>query len=112
MNCWWEPGYWTGWGWINLLLWILLLGAIGFIVYRLARNGVQPASGYPMSGNRYSSVVQRTCPNCGAPVEEAYLRCPECHHKLKTNCPSCGKIVKTKWDICPYCEADLKSNNS
>jgi RNA polymerase subunit RPABC4/transcription elongation factor Spt4 len=87
---------------------MLLFGAGGYIVYRIIKNGRQDIQKNSQLRNHYPALAQKPCPNCGAPVEEAYLCCPECHHKLKTNCSSCGKIVKTKWDICPYCEADLK----
>lgn len=106
MDCsWWSPGYWIGWHWIPQILWLLLFIGVGFLVIRALRNGNRKS-------NRVTPIstglkLQETCPNCGAPVEKEFIRCPECHYKLKINCPSCGKIVKTSWEICPYCEAEL-----
>jgi RNA polymerase subunit RPABC4/transcription elongation factor Spt4 len=109
MDCYWgEAGYWMGWPWINLLFLMLLFGAGGYIIYRITKNGQQNAQSPSHLRNHYSARVQKQCPNCHAPVEEAYLCCPECHFKLKTNCQACGKIVKTNWDICPYCETKIK----
>ena len=64
------------------------------------------------SGNHNHTLNQAKCPNCHSPVEETYIRCPECHFKLKANCPSCGRVIKTSWDICPYCETELGGNNT
>lgn len=64
------------------------------------------------NGYNYKAIHQNTCPNCDIPVEATYIRCPECHYKLKTNCPSCGMVVKTDWDVCPYCEKELLVNKN
>ena len=29
------------------------------------------------------------CANCGYPVEEDYVMCPNCHQRLKNLCPTC-----------------------
>jgi RNA polymerase subunit RPABC4/transcription elongation factor Spt4 len=93
---------------MNLLIWVLLIGGIGFIVYRIIQNRKQETQRNARFRGVYPAMLFKQCSNCGAPVEEAYLRCPECHYKLKTNCLSCGKVINTKWDICPYCETELK----
>ncbi|NOX87583.1 MAG: zinc ribbon domain-containing protein [Calditrichaeota bacterium] len=109
MGCsWWEPEYWIGWHWINQIVLLLILVTVGYLFYRAIKNGRQVPNRYPAGRTGGSKGV---CPNCGSSVEEAFIRCPECHHKLKTNCPNCGKIVKTTWDICPYCEAELEPIN-
>lgn len=106
MNCFWfEPGYWMGWPWFGQIFWLLLLIALGYLVYRASLNGRRTTHRQP-AGYRGTSP-QGSCPNCGAPVEDTFVRCPDCHRKLKTNCPSCGKTVKIAWAVCPYCEEKL-----
>lgn len=100
-----EPGYWMGWPWFGQIFWLLVLIGLGYLVYKAVRNGRKMPNLNPIG--HYGVSPQGSCPNCSATVENAFIRCPECHFKLKTNCPSCGKIVKTTWDICPYCEVKL-----
>jgi len=107
-NCsWWGPGYWVGWFWAGRIVWLLLLAAIGFFVFLAVRKSRRSPNENHGIGLSTRPIMQGKCPVCGEPVEQAYLRCPECHHQLKLNCPSCGKLVKTTWEICPYCEVQL-----
>lgn len=64
---------------------------------------------FPGIKNRFLQLFssREKCPQCGTPVESAYLLCPICHFQLKTNCSHCGKIVETKWNVCPYCQSNL-----
>jgi DNA-directed RNA polymerase subunit RPC12/RpoP len=106
MNCsWYETSYWASWPWAMLILWLLMFLIGAFIVFRYLKinhldNQVNPQS---IMNNRLET--KKECPKCSTTVEEAYIRCPECHHKLKSNCSSCGKVVDTNWSICPYCES-------
>lgn len=54
---------------------------------------------------RVKQLTEQSCPNCGYPIERAFLRCPSCQVRLKDPCPSCGKPVDPRWALCPYCEA-------
>jgi len=81
---------------------LLLLGGLAYLLVHIFYKY--------KNGYNYYATRQGKCPNCHIPVEATYIRCPECHHKLKTNCPSCGMVVKTDWDICPYCEKELLKN--
>ncbi len=100
MRCF-EDYYWfLGKG--NLLTFIYIIILVSVLVYILVRV----IHKYKFR-NHNDTLNQSKCPHCHNPVEETYIRCPECHYKLKTNCPSCGKVVKTSWDICPYCETGL-----
>ncbi|HGY56742.1 MAG TPA: zinc ribbon domain-containing protein [Caldithrix abyssi] len=107
MGCsWYEPGYWLGWHWAGQIFWIIFVLGLGILIYKMLKND---RGKFQQSQSKYSAaIIQENCPHCGAPTEKTYIRCPECHFKLKTNCPGCGRIVKTSWDICPYCETDLK----
>jgi len=104
--CPWDYGY-GGWNWAWFgyqLSWIALLVGGGYVLYRLIKNSQQPA----VRNGSYATYQAGACPQCKAPVEAAFLRCPECGYRLKKNCPECGKIIKTSWQICPYCEAELQ----
>ncbi len=56
---------------------------------------------------RVRQLTEHSCPGCGFPVENDFLRCPECQRRLKRPCPSCGKPVDPTWALCPYCETAL-----
>jgi hypothetical protein len=47
------------------------------------------------------------CPHCDHEVERDFLRCPNCHRKLKDPCVSCGKPLDPAWSLCPYCETEV-----
>jgi hypothetical protein len=56
---------------------------------------------------RVRQLIELSCPNCEAPIEKSYLRCPQCQRRLKDPCPSCGKPVDPRWAVCPFCETAL-----
>lgn len=56
---------------------------------------------------RVRQLTELSCPNCEAPIEKTYLRCPQCQRRLKDPCPSCGKPVDPRWSLCPFCETQL-----
>lgn len=57
---------------------------------------------------RVRELTEHSCPGCGFPVENDFLRCPECQRRLKRPCPSCRKPVDPGWALCPYCEDPLR----
>ncbi len=57
---------------------------------------------------RVRELTEHSCPGCGFPVENDFLRCPECQRRLKHPCPSCRKPVAPGWALCPYCEEPLQ----
>jgi len=59
---------------------------------------------------RLALLENRTCRNCGAEVDPAYLRCPSCTRRLKEPCASCGKPLDPNWRVCPYCEAEVPAS--
>lgn len=48
------------------------------------------------------------CGNCGYPVENDYLVCPQCRATLKHSCAHCGKPLDPSWIVCPYCTASVQ----
>ena len=96
--------YWFygNWPLLTIIFIIILFSVLAYVLIRLFHKYRNTYNYYPTS--------QDKCPGCHIPVEAIYIRCPECHYKLKTNCTSCGKVVKTGWNICPYCESELLIN--
>lgn len=80
---------------MNAVLWTLIAiiapALIGFIIYLLVRGN------YP----------DLECPQCGNPVTEQYVACPQCGAKLRPACPSCARPVEPDWKVCPRCAASL-----
>ena len=53
---------------------------------------------------RVRQLEERSCPNCGYPIERTYLRCPDCRERVNDPCESCQRPIDPRWTICPYCE--------
>jgi len=104
----WYYGYGNYWHWGNLIISIVIIVVIIWALSRILGSFSHKHIGSLSSFNNFVNNKAVNCPNCRTAIEESYLRCPECNHKLKDNCPSCGKIVKTSWSVCPYCETQLK----
>lgn len=47
------------------------------------------------------------CANCGYPVENDYVLCPNCHTRLKNLCPTCHHPLDPEWSVCPYCTTPI-----
>ena len=56
---------------------------------------------------RLAGADHHSCPYCSNEIEKAFLRCPNCMHRLKEPCTTCGKPLDPRWRICPYCEAEI-----
>ncbi|ASJ06806.1 hypothetical protein A3L08_05470 [Thermococcus pacificus] len=48
-------------------------------------------------------IAQGRCYNCGFPVKDDYLYCPNCGAKLKEKCEHCGALKPIHLEFCPYC---------
>ena len=59
---------------------------------------------------------EKTCKNCGKPIENDWTVCPNCSSKIiteekkttETRCIACGEIIEKDYNICPHCG---KENN-
>lgn len=49
------------------------------------------------------------CANCGYPVEDTYVLCPNCHQQLRNLCTGCGKALDPMWTVCPYCTTSVST---
>jgi hypothetical protein len=85
---------------------------IGTIVYAIVRPPEYLEDAHEReleiraSERRLAMLDNRTCRNCGAEIESAFLRCPSCMRKLKEPCTNCGRPLDPRWKVCPYCEAE------
>ena len=57
---------------------------------------------------RLRQLIEQSCPHCEYPVENDYLRCPNCERRLRNPCRKCTKPLDPKWGICPYCETEVR----
>jgi len=83
---------------MNAVLWTLVAvlapALLGFIIYLLVRG-------------EHSDLE---CSQCGAPVKETYVVCPNCGAKLRPACPNCSSPVERNWKVCPVCAQPLPEN--
>ena len=56
---------------------------------------------------RLAGAEHQTCPYCNYEIENSFLVCPSCMHRLKEPCTTCGKPLDPRWKVCPYCEAEV-----
>ncbi len=50
------------------------------------------------------------CANCGYPVEDDYVLCPNCHQRLKNLCSVCNRALDPSWTVCPYCATPVSGH--
>jgi len=96
MACIWGYSWPDQYFYHSWLLWLFLILAITATVVFLV--------------NRLRQTQRLQCPHCTSPVQEAYLRCPNCGQGLKSHCPRCSRIVETSWQFCPHCKGELRSS--
>jgi RNA polymerase subunit RPABC4/transcription elongation factor Spt4 len=48
---------------------------------------------------------RQQCPSCSAEVQDDYIVCPKCYHRLKQVCIKCDALLNLAWEVCPYCAA-------
>ncbi len=52
------------------------------------------------------------CAQCGYPVKEDYVLCPNCQTQLRNLCSNCNKPLEPSWPVCPYCTAPVAGANA
>lgn len=57
---------------------------------------------------RVRQLIEQSCPHCEYPIENDYIRCPNCERSLKSPCRNCDKPLDPKWGVCPYCETEVQ----
>ncbi len=93
--------------------WIVLATPLflpmALIVYRVARPQVAAAEQRTSALARALSATATfapTCTGCGAGVDAAWLRCPDCATWLAAPCAACARWSDRAFDLCPWCGAD------
>ncbi|RLF82244.1 zinc ribbon domain-containing protein [Thermococci archaeon] len=78
---------------------ISLFGAVATLValYYLRKEYFKPERVYKRR------IAQNKCYNCGFPIKDDYLNCPNCGAKLKEKCEHCGALKPIHLQFCPYC---------
>ncbi|HAJ36103.1 MAG TPA: hypothetical protein DCL15_10455 [Chloroflexi bacterium] len=88
---------------------VLIFPLIGLILYMMIRPKATLAEVYDRALEEEALLREleetSTCHQCGAPVNEAWVYCPNCHSQLQHSCPSCGKLARNEWEICVFCGA-------
>ncbi len=86
---------------------VLIFPLIGLILYMMIRPKATLAEVYDRALEEEALLREleetMTCHQCGAPVNEAWVYCPNCHSQLQHSCPGCGKLVRNEWEICVFC---------
>lgn len=86
---------------------VLIFPLIGLILYMMIRPKATLAEVYDRALEEEALLREleetMTCHQCGVPVNEAWVYCPNCHSQLQHSCPSCGKLARNEWEICVFC---------
>lgn len=86
---------------------VLIFPLIGLILYMMIRPKATLAEVYDRALEEEALLRELeetlTCHQCGAPVNEAWVYCPNCHSQLQHSCPGCGKLARNEWEICVFC---------
>ncbi|WP_175059645.1 zinc ribbon domain-containing protein [Thermococcus sp. 2319x1] len=81
------------------LIGLSLFGAFATLLalYYLRKEYLKPEGVYKRR------TAQNKCYNCGFPIKDDYLYCPNCGAKLKEKCEHCGALKPIHLRFCPYC---------
>jgi RNA polymerase subunit RPABC4/transcription elongation factor Spt4 len=86
---------------------VLIFPLIGLILYMMIRPKATLADVYDRALEEEALLreLEQTaaCHNCGVPVKEGWVYCPNCHNQLQHSCPTCGNLVRNEWEICVFC---------
>lgn len=86
---------------------VLIFPLIGLILYMMIRPKATLAEVYDRALEEEALLREleetMTCHQCGVPVNETWVYCPNCHGQLQHSCPNCGKLVRNEWEICVFC---------
>lgn len=88
---------------------VLVFPLIGLILYLMIRPKATLADVYDRALEEEALLREleqtQACHNCGVPVKDVWVYCPNCHNQLQHSCPNCGNLVRNEWEICVFCGA-------
>ena len=96
-----RGAWWPIWGIVAL---VPLVGAIAYCMlrpplYKIDRDEQE----LEIAIKQRELMRYGECGNCGYPVTDEYVLCPNCHTQLKNLCRGCGHALDPAWTLCPYC---------
>lgn len=98
----------TGWA-LGLLA---IIPIVGLVMYCMVRPSLLQADkeeqDLELALKQRELMKFGDCANCGYPVEDDYVICPNCHTRLKNLCPTCHKALDPNWSVCPYCTTQIR----
>lgn len=107
-----RDAYQRGTSWVWCL--IALIPFLGVVAYCLLRPSLlqidRDEQELEIALKQRQLMKYGECANCGYPVEDDYILCPNCHSRLKNMCPACHKALDPTWTVCPYCATSLQGN--
>lgn len=100
-----RDAYQRGTSWVWCL--IALIPFLGVVAYCLLRPSLlqidRDEQELEIALKQRQLMKYGECANCGYPVEDDYILCPNCHARLKNLCPTCHRALDPSWTVCPYC---------
>lgn len=100
-----RDAYQRGTSWIWCL--IALIPFLGVVAYCLLRPSLlqidRDEQELEIALKQRQLMKYGECANCGYPVEDDFILCPNCHQRLKNMCPTCHRALDPSWTVCPYC---------
>lgn len=100
-----RDAYQRGTSWVWCL--IALTPFLGVVAYCLLRPSLlqidRDEQELEIALKQRQLMKYGECANCGYPVEDDYILCPNCHARLKNLCPTCHRALDPSWTVCPYC---------
>jgi RNA polymerase subunit RPABC4/transcription elongation factor Spt4 len=86
---------------------VLIFPLIGLLLYMMIRPKATLADVYDRALEEEALLREleqtQACYNCGVPVKDVWVYCPNCHSQLQHSCPSCGSLARNDWEICVFC---------
>ena len=105
-----RDAYQRGTSWIWCL--IALIPFLGVVAYCLLRPSLlqidRDEQELEIALKQRQLMKYGECANCGYPVEDDYILCPNCHSRLKNMCPTCHRALDPSWTVCPYCATPMQ----
>lgn len=105
-----RDAYQRGTSWVWCL--IALIPFLGVVAYCLLRPSLlqidRDEQELEIALKQRQLMKYGECANCGYPVEDDYILCPNCHARLKSMCPTCHRALDPSWTVCPYCATPMQ----
>lgn len=99
----------TSWAWCLIAL-IPFLGVVAYCLLRPSLLQIdRDEQELEIALKQRQLMKYGECANCGYPVEDDFILCPNCHTRLKNMCPTCHRALDPSWTVCPYCATPMQS---